>query len=447
MSKTSYLLLMLLFPVFLMAGCSKDDDNDVDNGKQIVLPDETEKEQTAFADEKTSGNFTFTAKSAWSATVTENLLSRASSVLWLRLLLNGTETYKGEAGTFTLTIEIDPNFTGKKRSATITVISGTENISVTVTQEGTTKEGELPEPDPSADYSEFIVAALNKTAKSDVLTVRATQTYTSGWPHNENKTINSWLAYDRTGSRKCIEYQKTTDNKTSSVTTNHVKYLEDNQVYYLQSGNITGAKKYICGIDPDSFWDKFNSEGLLGYLKTYCELPPREWNKYVWTVNGNEYTAKYTSASGSISEEIKFLTNGNSITSIQFNSFDVTDVVNEIEKSKEITFEYTASPSLPEGFSKEDFEPAQQYTLRVVWGDEGESIFYTDYRPTNSGYIGSYGSDGGIAPETILLYTPQQSGKTAEYYFDRNFTQPVEMAKPIYITDNNTVIYVKWINK
>jgi hypothetical protein len=443
MKKLSYLLLMSLLPAFIMTGCDKD--NEGNDEQQIVMLDKSEENQTGYADDETTGGFTFTAKSNWEANVVETPASRASSVPWLRLLLNGTETYNGGAGTFTLTIEMDPNYTGETRSAMITIASGTDKISITVTQEGTTKEGKSPDPDPASDHSDMIIAALNRTADSHTLTVRMKETYTSEWPHYEDGTTETCLAYNPV-SRKCLEYRKTTDNNTSVVTTDHIKYLEGDHVYYKRADNTDGAKKYHSGTDLATFWGKFNHKGLISYLEHICGLPPRDWNQYLWTVNGNEYTATFVANYGNINEEIKISLDGNRISRIWVKTLNVTNVINAIERTKEIVVEYTASPELPAGFSKEDFIDAQQYSLRVVWGNGlGESTFYTDLQSYNIGYIGWYNSNTGIAPETILYYTPEQTGKKAEYYSDAGFTQPVEMSKPIYITGNDAVIYVKWV--
>ena len=445
MKKLSYSLLMLLLPAFVLVGCSDDNNGDDNGDKLIELPDQSEQTQQGYADDETTGGFTFTAKSAWTATVLETTTSRASSVSWLRLLYNGTEKYEGGAGTFTLTIEIAPNYTGKTRTATINITSGTDKIAVTVTQEGTTENGEIPSPDPSADQSDVIITALNNTANSSALTVRMTETITTGWPHNEDKTTVTWLAYNGT-SRKCVEYRKTTDNKISTATIDHIKYLEGDYVYYSQAGNINGAKRYKCVVEPALFWDKFNHSALISYLKYFCDLPPRDWNKYVWTVNGNEYTATYTANNGNVNEEIKIMLDGTQVISIKLKSLDVTDVVNEIERTKEITFEQTASPAFPEGFSAQDFEAAGQNFLKVVWGEGlGENTFYSGYTYSGIGYIGTYSDEYGISPEAIRVYAPVQTGKKAEYYFDAAFTDPVEMGKPIYVDDNNTVIYVKWV--
>ena len=135
------IFILLAMVALVVTGCEK---NPVDDGKQIQLPNETEKNQQAFADDESTGGFTFTAKADWTANVTETT-ARTSSMPWLRLLHNGVETYNGAAGSFTLTVEMDTNYSGETRSATITITSGGDNISVTVTQAGKTAQGEAPE--------------------------------------------------------------------------------------------------------------------------------------------------------------------------------------------------------------------------------------------------------------------------------------------------------------
>ena len=61
----------------------------------------------------------------------------ANNVVWLRLYNGNSEAYSGGAGTITLRIEIDQNYTGERREAMITIRSGNNNFTVTVVQEGT----------------------------------------------------------------------------------------------------------------------------------------------------------------------------------------------------------------------------------------------------------------------------------------------------------------------
>ena len=127
----------------LFTTCKKNEDDKVDNNDAggLTISNTQETSQTAFADEETTGGFTFTAKSDWTANIKE---TKGNSVSWLKLLYNGEEKYSGSAGTFKLEISIDENYTGQTRSASIEIVSGSDKITVTVTQNGTTESGEIP---------------------------------------------------------------------------------------------------------------------------------------------------------------------------------------------------------------------------------------------------------------------------------------------------------------
>lgn len=169
--KNWYYLPMLLLSVFMLAGCEDTGKDEPGGGEpaNITLPDASEKIQAAYADEETTGGFTFTAESEWTASVKENTsvpstgmpAAKASGVSWLRLLLNGTETYGGKAGTYTLTASLEQNYTGTERSATVTIACGGDKVTVSVTQAGTTQDGEVPvdpnpDPEPSRQYERYV---------------------------------------------------------------------------------------------------------------------------------------------------------------------------------------------------------------------------------------------------------------------------------------------------
>ena len=131
-------LICLVSLVLVFCTCKKDSTITISNEKQLT--------QTAYADETTTGNgFTFTATSDWVATVKESTTTKNSGVSWIMLLCNSVETYNGSAGTYTIRIYLDVNYTGKPRSASIEIVSGNDKIIISVTQQGTTKDGEVPE--------------------------------------------------------------------------------------------------------------------------------------------------------------------------------------------------------------------------------------------------------------------------------------------------------------
>lgn len=146
----------------ILTGCSK---NEGEEGEPFTPPAQEQLTQNAYADnESTGGGFSFTASAPWTATVNEvqaqasalasvqtKSVTRAAgnngnNVVWLKLYNGDKEAYSGGAGTITLRIEIDQNYTGERREATITIRSGNNTFTVTVVQEGTKQDGSENEP-------------------------------------------------------------------------------------------------------------------------------------------------------------------------------------------------------------------------------------------------------------------------------------------------------------
>lgn len=146
----------MLSAVLILAGCDKENSD----GGVFTPPAQEQLTQNAYADnENTGGGFSFTTDAPWTATVEEVLPQNLSSmqvkpatrtsgnnVVWLKLYNGNSEAYSGEAGTITLRIEIDQNYTGERREATITIRSGNNTFIVTVIQEGTKQDGSENEP-------------------------------------------------------------------------------------------------------------------------------------------------------------------------------------------------------------------------------------------------------------------------------------------------------------
>lgn len=150
----------MLSAAMMFAGCSK---NEGGEDGQFTPPSQEQLTQSAYADnESTGGGFSFTADAPWTATVNEVQASAqafalspsatrtaggdGNNVVWLKLYNGNSEAYSGGAGTITLRIEIDQNYTGERREATITIRSGNNTFTVTVVQEGTRQDGSENEP-------------------------------------------------------------------------------------------------------------------------------------------------------------------------------------------------------------------------------------------------------------------------------------------------------------
>ena len=150
------LFLLLLAAATLFAGCSSKEDGD--QGGTFTPPTNEQLSQNAYADNETTGEgFTFTTDTPWTATVTEvrpqaeaatrsDATVSGNNVSWIKLFVGDDEAYSGGAGTITIRIEIEQNYTGERREATITITSGSNTFTVTVVQEGTKEDGSQNEP-------------------------------------------------------------------------------------------------------------------------------------------------------------------------------------------------------------------------------------------------------------------------------------------------------------
>lgn len=136
-------LLLVICGMFFLASCGDDDKPEDETG--ITVPPGTNVNQTAQADDETSGDggFAFTATEPWTATIKETT-TRNNSVSWIRVLINGEEKYTGQAGTFNITFELDVNYSGAPRTASI-VISSKKDFTFTITQKETKQDGTKPE--------------------------------------------------------------------------------------------------------------------------------------------------------------------------------------------------------------------------------------------------------------------------------------------------------------
>ena len=181
-------LLISMLSVLLLAACGSDDGG---GGGSFIPPSQNERNQTAYADNENTGGggFTFTANAAWTATVTEvptaaeaalpvgkavksQTAEAGNNVVWLRLYVGDKESYNGPAGLTTLRIELDQNYTGERREATITIRSGNNTFTVTVVQEANKQDG-------SANVDPNPVTAVNVDKETLSLEVGGTATLTA----------------------------------------------------------------------------------------------------------------------------------------------------------------------------------------------------------------------------------------------------------------------------
>jgi len=134
-------LICLTSFVLTFTSCKKNEEN-------LYLHNKQDATQFAFADEDKTAGFTFTAKNSWVVFAYEVTTLKSNDVSWVQLFCNEKVVTDGRAGTFTIDIVLETNYTGETRVATIEIASGSDKIFVTIIQSGKNKDGETPEPEP-----------------------------------------------------------------------------------------------------------------------------------------------------------------------------------------------------------------------------------------------------------------------------------------------------------
>lgn len=247
------LLACLCALITLLASCSSDNEGEP---KKIRISNEKELNQTLYADEQTGG-ISFVAEDDWTTTISENVATK-SAVSWITL-----NPDHGTKGSYTISINLEPNLTGKKRTATITIVCGDTKITVTVTQEGTTESGEVPE----TNYLVSRIVRVHETVVAATGTKETdTETYTYTYD-NQNRIIK--VREDETLENGKMEYLEETytykDNTITSKTSSSYDNDEvDKAVYILgEDGNIATYEI----LETEAGTSSWKNKGTLSYDK------------------------------------------------------------------------------------------------------------------------------------------------------------------------------------
>ncbi len=131
--------LFLFFSIAAMAfaSCSKGD-----GGSGSINVTDGQTNQTVYADNTSgSGGVSFRTTGAWTSSI-EDITGRAGGgVSWISI----DPDHGDAAGTYTINIALEANYTGEQRTATISINCGGQTIKITITQQPTTVEGVVPE--------------------------------------------------------------------------------------------------------------------------------------------------------------------------------------------------------------------------------------------------------------------------------------------------------------
>lgn len=133
---------LLLLAAVLLAGC--DGQTSQESPAITVSTSQESLNQNVYADQVTGKHdVTFTTNDAWTSGITESVNAKSLSAApgWVSIAPSSGD----KAGDYTVKIMLDANFTGKERTAVITISCNGETLPITVTQEATTESGEKPE--------------------------------------------------------------------------------------------------------------------------------------------------------------------------------------------------------------------------------------------------------------------------------------------------------------
>lgn len=130
-------ILLSVLCVCLLGSCSEKEEIG-----EVRLVDGTKANQTIYADDTSDeGNgIKFSTDGPWTAEVTEDASTRGSDVHWISLSQYGGD----QAGDYTITLSVSPNYTGADRTAYIRIYCGTSILTITVLQKATTESGDMP---------------------------------------------------------------------------------------------------------------------------------------------------------------------------------------------------------------------------------------------------------------------------------------------------------------
>ncbi|MDR1023743.1 MAG: hypothetical protein LBL94_10815 [Prevotellaceae bacterium] len=213
-------------------------------------------------------------------------------------------------------------------------------------------------------------------------------------------------------AKKEVQVDYGLDGKMSGFT-----YTENDRTYRYSSYEST--QKYSYKVS-DAYWNKSAD------ISDMEEMFSLKWN-----VENQTFVGTLPNPGGASMKMTLTLTTDKKIAGMRIEA-----TYGGISEVEDVKFTYSANPALPSGFSLSDFPLAQQYSVKVVWGEGlGENTFYTEPNRSSSYYI-FYSDD-------VIDYAPKVPGKRPVLYSNSSFTGNPVMST-ITVTNNSMVLYAKW---
>ncbi|MDR2813642.1 MAG: hypothetical protein LBB79_03160 [Prevotellaceae bacterium] len=212
-------------------------------------------------------------------------------------------------------------------------------------------------------------------------------------------------------------------------------YTENDIAYYNEYNNDQYNNESSIGNEigsykiSDAYWN--NSEVFEEFIEDVDITRVITDANSKWKVENDVFVGTFTE-DGITGKAIIAITASKKLSSIKAESKGSNEEDSYV--MEELKYTYSASPALPSGYKKSDFPLAKQYSVKVVWGEgRGESTFYFFY---SDSYVD-------FDPYDIIRYAPKVPSMRPKLYSDKDFKQEVYS---ISLSDNNMVIYVKWVS-
>ena len=169
MKKLFFPFVLLFTASVIFTGCRSDDP------EVIIVEDNDTLDQTVYADDETGeSGVSFTTFAPWYSFIRETTNATTATTTRNAVDWVSINPESGGAGTHTIVISLEPNFSGADRSAIITIVSAGTAIEIRITQQGETEGGYVPQPDdPSIIRAENIIG----DDFSEVVSVRVMSWY------------------------------------------------------------------------------------------------------------------------------------------------------------------------------------------------------------------------------------------------------------------------------
>jgi hypothetical protein len=375
-----FCLSLLLMATAVLTGCEKDGPSEdsaiqVESGSALT--------QSVFADEtQGNGGVTFTTTGAWTSSITETTapvkslsLKSAQDASWISISPSSGD----RAGSYTVTITLEPNLTGADRTAVITITCGDSEITITVTQKATKEDGTAPGQQQIID---LLKNAWGNTKSSPEIAISATNTALPYPMVVETNQVQKKSLFAAMNGAVFSEFEYI-DNLTRYVYENGTKYREEL---------------------PSDFW---NDYGNVNDMFREGGFVPED---YTWTVSSNVYAG--VSLEGTYLNEVTLeLTADSKVKTLHV--VDADDGV--VDDDITMTFSYgSVNPVFPAGFDQADFplKGSGQYggtgTFTNTMADQPLTVDGAKY----NGQIRFYKEDADVADAIYLdMYFP---GKGAD---------------------------------